>query len=546
MLKIKIKKYSGIFVYHTQPDDTSPQLSGITDTNLVPAVTPAGGTTSAQLPDRRANSTGTLVKNVLNTCQFQFTGELVKGVRAEERELFVSTYIDAKTGLLNRGGLNLFKRMIAQNRPVSVACLDADHFGAINEVCLKQKGDHCISIIGHELAQMVDRLQSQGHEVYAVLMGGEEFVVFGDVAKEQLAQELTKSLATIKTDINAQIDESERTRIAHLVFDNKYADFTDGLQRAEKEIGGITAGVAAFHFNARDDAGLAVRNSLLLTDEILTNTKKEGGRGSVNIAPDSIQETTHKADHFEAHNLLTTEQNSGFNQISVILREKIRQRFFKHTPRLTALMNNSLGDEKKVDLLTDFFTVPPFNMESAENVSQQAGFTVEELRLAKIELIHAHHDYGTYTGAATYRKLENLGDEYSAPRTLKAGEFKSINGAAGHTHGDTFLMWMFEDVIQAAIAECGHTADTVVVAQKGANFVYRMKKNLGNEKMARLEETIKYLYSHRIEVLWQRLNEGSSRTINEARAEWIAKDKQTTPVAERVRELNTLSITDYE
>lgn len=538
MLKTKIKKYSGIFVYHTTPDPQGLDLVGASGANAP--------VQADLITDRRANGIQNLVSTVLDTNTHNFIAELIKGIRPEERELFVSTYVNEKTGLLNRGGLNLFKRMIAQNRPVTVACLDADHFGAINDVCLKQKGDHCISIIGHELAQMVDRLQSQGHEVYAVLMGGEEFVVFGDVEKERLAQELTKSLATIKTEINTQIDETERKRIAHLVFDNKYADFPDGLQRAEQEIGGVTAGIAQFHFGARDDAGLAVRNSLLLTDEILTHAKATGGRGSVTIAPHSTQETTHKADHFEAHNLLTTEQNNGFNQISVILREKIRQRFFEHTPRLIALMNKIQNDQTKVDLLTEFFTVPPFNMESAEHVSQQTGFTVEELRLAKIELIHAHHDYGTYTGAATSRKLKNLGDKYSAPRALKAGEFKSINGAAGHTHGDTFLMWMFEDVIQAAIATCGHTSNDVVVAQEGANFVYRMKKNLGNEKMARLEKTIKHLYSQRIEVLWQRLNEGSSRTINEARADWIAAEKQNTPVADRLNDLNTLSITDYE
>jgi hypothetical protein len=178
-------------------------------------------------------------------------------------------------------------------------------------------------------------------------------------------------------------------------------------------------------------------------------------------------------------------------------------------------------------MLESFFETPPLSMEKAEGISSITGVPVDELRKAKIEYVHAMNEYGTYTGAATMRKLSSLDGSYSAPRTIEIGEFKSINETMGHTHGDTFLTWFYQKVVLPTTREAGIPEGQIIIAQKGANFFYRIHDSAGGLQ-AHFERALKANYEANLPLFFDTIDAGSVFHYRDIRADWIRRNKAST------------------
>lgn len=452
--------------------------------------------------------------------------KLTKGLRPEERELFNSAYLDRMTGMLNRGGLNYLKRMIADNRRVSIASFDADHFKALNSAGGTKFGDSIIQTIGNHFDEVAHELRAQGFEVYGVRMGGEEFVLFGDVPKEVMAKALEKMAARLKATIRRRLSPEQMTKMAKEVYREKYVEQAGGLKKAYREVGGSTVGVGEVQFAGEVDYGLMARQSLQMVDSLVEKGKGLTGRGKVYEYTGDAREATAAVRNLIEDNHLTKLQNMRMEDLAFELQRDVNALAVSRTP----LRQNILARCKtnfQMTLANDFFETPPFNMGKTEKLAEATGVTVGELRQAKIECIHDALEYGTYSGASTMRKLESLGGEFSEARRIEVGEFKSINETMGHTHGDTFLTWIYQEVISRT-AETSFAKDQIVIAQKGANFYYRLRipNATSLAKVQKLfEKAVQKNYERQLKELFVRINEDSILRYEDTRATWIRRNK---------------------
>lgn len=471
--------------------------------------------------------------------------DLTKGLRAEERTLFAEAYIDPLTGMMNRSGLNFLKRMMRDSKKVSIASFDGDHFRAINEICGKKFGDTIIQTIGDHFHELTQQLRKQGYEVYAVRMGGEEFTVFGRIPKEVLESALSQMAETLKRDIRGRIRPSRMDKMAHSIFASKYAKDSDGLARAYREIGGSTAGISEVHFpvGAGADTKTLTRQSLQMVDGFLERGKNTTGRGRVYVDSSDIPTASQRAARFSPHNSLDEIQNASMEAIARELQSQVALQRKKLMPNVEAVLDRFNVHSAKRQMLESFFETPPFSMQGAENLSRITGVPVGELRKAKLEYIHAMNEYGTYTGAATMRKLTSLDKTYSAPRTIEIGEFKSINETMGHTHGDTFLAWFYQKVILPAAREVGVSESQIMVAQKGANFFYRMHASASGLQ-AYFERALKTNYEANLPAFFDTIDAGSAFRYRDIRADWIRRNKTST-VDASLKNADSLTIHHY-
>lgn len=474
--------------------------------------------------------------------------EFTKGLIPKEKQLFAEICLDPKTGMLNRSGLSFLKRMIAGKKQVSIASFDGDHFKALNTAAGRQFGDFAINLMGEQFHSLVRSLKNQGYEVYAVRMGGEEFVLFGDVPKEVLAWTMEEASATLKENIRNHLTPRQMDAIAFDIFTSKYiGDKTHGLKRAYREIGGSTSSITEVHLPDLADAGFAAKKALQMADGFLERAKNEGGRGKVYLDQRDIQTVSSRVKDFIPENSLHHTQNAFMDDLANRLKGEVTAQLDSRTPSAHRILGRFALDPEKIQLIEDFFETPPFTLEKIEEISRATGISIEDLRQAKLERVTAAREYGTYTGAATMRKIESLGSEFGEIRTIEIGEFKSINETMGHTHGDTFLTWIYQEVILPAIRETGIPEEQIVVAQKGANFHYRL-----HDSVAYLQDlfnnTLRVYYeskSHELFATIDAVDASSLITRGPSyitlRTDWIASHRAST-ASESIARMYSLAI----
>lgn len=450
--------------------------------------------------------------------------EQTEGLRKKERKLFEEAYVDPATGLMNRSGLNYLKQMLSKNKRASIVSFDSDHFRAINDVCGSEFGDSMIQIIGNNFHEIQKSLRRQGHEVHAVRMGGEEFVLFGDAPKHVMAAAMEEAAAAIKKEIRSQLSQAQMDQMANQIFTSKYASDPNGLQRAYNEIGGSTSGVSEVQIHGPTDPAQIARQSLQLTDELLERGKNKTGRGKIYIDENSPLDSGKRANNLVPENALSSTQNAILDDVAAGLKDRIRNQQSARTPLTTAILDRFESGSPLRNELESFFEVPPVDMKQAEALSNKTGIPIGDLRSAKLESISAAHDYGTYTGAATMRKLQGAGKEFQLPRRIEIGEFKSINETMGHTHGDTFLMWVYQDVITPALEATNIPPGQIIVAQKGANFHYRLH-SAASHLQAKFEAALRTNYEKNLQSFFDRMNTRGIKDYRTIREDWIRKNK---------------------
>ncbi len=109
--------------------------------------------------------------------------------------------LDECTGLYNRRFLELrLKEQLAQNRaagkPITLALVDVDRFGQINEQYGHAMGDKLLITLGQVLTGCI----SQRRGDFVVRLGGDEFgLVFDDIPQELLEQRVHKFMGHVNT-----------------------------------------------------------------------------------------------------------------------------------------------------------------------------------------------------------------------------------------------------------------------------------------------------------------------------------------------------------
>ncbi len=520
------------FVYHTRPD--LPEDEALVD---LAGETPLKSGTLG-VAERRSGTQQDIAHTLAQNPQYGFINALSEGLRPDEKQLFIDTHVDARTGLLKRSGLNMYKRMLEDGRSVSIAFLDGDHFGALNDVCEKEFADRQISIMGEELGNMTELLREEGHEVFAVRWGGEEFVIFGEVEKNELEAALSQATEKIKTRIRQNISKDDLDEMASRIFLKKYASLPDGLERAKHEIGGITGGISRFQMPEYSEA--KARNTVTYTDEILSSGKDVHGRGKMYVDQNTIVQATRAATDLHEDNALSPEQNAKFNELAKAFEEKINARFLEKTPQSAELFSRTASNSQSKKILDDYFKTPPFSLSGAEKASEQLDIAVGELRTAKIEIMRAQHDYGTYTGAATPKKLEECHESHPITGVIDISEFKSINDTIGHTHGDTYLMWCFNEVILDAAKACELNEEDIIIAQDRASFPFRIRSE--NPKiLSQFAENLQRVYTIKLAQFTHQIAPTDPSFLDKIRSEWIRNDKSAT-MGHRIDAMNTLVI----
>lgn len=127
--------------------------------------------------------------------------------KTAEEEVFALAKLDALTSLPNRRALDEFldeewKRCVRQEKSLSYAILDIDHFKLVNDTYGHHRGDEYLQKIANTLTQFCKRPSD-----ICGRYGGEEFVIIWGEADLEEAQLLSNKLLKAISDLNL-INES--------------------------------------------------------------------------------------------------------------------------------------------------------------------------------------------------------------------------------------------------------------------------------------------------------------------------------------------------
>ncbi|MBU1446527.1 diguanylate cyclase [Patescibacteria group bacterium] len=484
----------------------------------------------------------------------------VLGVKGEQREVVMETFFDKKTGLLNRNGLVIADAMLKEGKKVSFLSYDADHMKANNEIKGEAFGDKVIELVGKSKNQMVSDLRSQGYDVYGVRMGGEEIVVFGVVPKEVLHKAEVKRVAILKEEIRSTLTSAEIAKMAEFIAKSKYTADEAGYQKAHAEIGGSTAAVVEVDGgNVKNYKDIA-KKAVMHADAFLERAKNKTGRGQIILdqrpskGEGVIDERRSLVENFTSKNELGEAQNANLSKKTVELTGKAINQF---NSRLKTLNSLNLTADQRAQIET-LLKSPKDTDTKVSNLLRRFGVAGSDVELHRLnqklqnEYFEAIRDHGNYTGASTMLYLEKQissfkGFERQNVRNLEIGEFKSVNETLGHTGGDAFLTYVYQDVIKATAKGLGIADSQIIIAQKGSNFRYVIASELIAKNPSiqeKFQRSLESNYRSKLNEFMQKVDAGSKgKSYAEIRAEWIRKNKQDT-VEKSLKDQNEIEITE--
>jgi len=212
-------------------------------------------------------------------------------ISKEAQGNFSETCYDKRTGLSNRMGLRTMTNYIEKEKEVvSVFILDGDYFKFFNEILGAAYTDFLINIIAKHIHNMSQRLGPLNKPTFGLRYGGEEFIVFAEIEKDQFLFSINRMLSEIQTDIRENIPPRLLEKIIDKIWKEKY-NHNYPIEEIRKEVGGCTVGLAEFNFkevmdytrnnNLDLDSIDITYKALLATDGLLVNAKDQGKRGSI-------------------------------------------------------------------------------------------------------------------------------------------------------------------------------------------------------------------------------------------------------------------------
>ena len=208
---------------------------------------------------------------------------------------------DALTGLINRKGFEeklkaAVLHALQNDRPLSLAFLDIDHFKRLNDSMGHDSGDVIIKAVGDAVQRVA------GEHAIACRYGGEEYtVIFPDMEREQAFL----------------LIERARAEIAQM------KSMSDGKKKVNVQLT-FSGGIAAFPLDAQDE------NELLRKADQALYKAKGSGRNKIVLAYE--EKMSPKTSHYTLTQLerlseLAKEQGVGE---AVLLREALDNLLIKY------------------------------------------------------------------------------------------------------------------------------------------------------------------------------------------------------------------------
>ncbi|MBD3156738.1 diguanylate cyclase [Candidatus Peregrinibacteria bacterium] len=461
------------------------------------------------------------------------------------REMVSETYFDKATGLFNRNGLALGENILKQGKKLSVANFDADHFRASNELKGRAYGDVQIKIIAKNINNAVSNLRKAGYKAYGVRMGGEEFTLMTTAPRKVLHKEMLAMSAKTKKEVLSTLSSQEKHAMAEHIAATKYAKDLNGINKAYKELGGISGsviGIDGKHLNWKQKGNM--KKSLMYADAAMEDLKKINGRGNFDLDPRNPKSTAERINDFQIHNVLDTQQKQNLNKEAKRLFGKAQSQFDARLKTFNKTIE-SADPAQQVKFREDLGKVlssPDSTTKDVGRVLKQYGANPSLAQKLQNEYVSNLRDYGNYTGARTmtsYKHEMKQGNSRFNPKNswkIEIGKFKSINETLGHVGGDAFLTFVYQDVIIDTVKNMnipfGTGSDALIVSQKGADFHFCFSKtylenNVGIEK--RFKDTLNEKYKNHYKSFVERLDSKSKSKYQEERDRWLDKNEQANP-----------------
>jgi len=452
---------------------------------------------------------------------------LTEGLDDKEIKVFMETYLDPMTGMLNRQGLRLLDKVIMRGKRTSILSFDGDHFKALNDATSTLNGDYIIKLMGSKFHKMIRSLQRRGFKTEGVRMGGEEFVVFSSAPKDVLATAMSDMSKELKKAILKHLTRAQKLKMARLITASKYTGDSNGFKKAMAEIGGSTSGISEIGIGNIKNP-LKIRESLLQYVDGFLEHGKKSGRGKVYIDKRSIASASRTIEKFSAKNSLPDHLNVNLSAIDSSLKDIVHGQFLLKIPQSKALIGEN---PKFAFILENYFGLPDFSKKVLREVAKKTGISVDKLMLAKREYMLAVRNYGTYTGASTMTRLSSAlklkGSGYKAAKTIELGEFKSINEIMGHTYGDMFLTHTYQKVIMDTVRAHG-LSSKIIIAQKGANFKFALHESVTQQQAGAFYRALQENYKKSVQDLFRKIDTGKIEPVQDIRVGWLRQNKSST------------------
>jgi len=488
----------------------------------------------------------------------------ILGVKGRARDVVKATFFDKMTGLLNRNGLALADSMLRDGEKVSFLSYDADHMKANNEIKGEVFGDKVIELIGKSKNEMVADLRSRGYDVYGVRMGGEEIVVFGTVPKEVLHKAEVARIAKLKVEIRSTLTSTEKANMAEFISKSKYANDPDGYNKAYNEIGGSTAAVVEVDGSKIQNHDEIAKKAIMMADAFLETSKNKTGRGQIILdkrraGSEFNKSRRQEVENFVSKNELGEKQNENLIKRTQELITKANNQFNSRLKLLNRLKLSSRERAKMVVLLKS----PKDTDAKVISLLQSAGVNRSDIEMKilskklQAEYFAAIRDHGNYTGASTMLYLDsNLSGpkakkrfERKNVRNLEIGEFKSVNETLGHTGGDAFLTFVYQDVMRVTAKRLGIPDSQIIISQKGSNFRYVISSQFLVQNpgiQGKFAKALTATYKIEFLKLVRQIDAGKKGKGYQAiRSEWIHKNKQDT-VAKSLKDQEKVFVGEVE
>lgn len=465
----------------------------------------------------------------------------------KDRDLIRETYFDKATGLLNRNGLALGENILRQGKKLSVANFDADHFRASNELKGHSYGDAQIQIIARNINQTVMDLRKAGYKAYAVRMGGEEFTLMTTAPQEVLHKKMLDMSARTKQEMLSTLSANEKFEMAEHIARTKYAKDPNGITKAYSELGGISGSIIGIDGKALDWSRKGnMQKALMYADASMEDLKKMHGRGNFELDKRTPTSTSKRINRFQIHNVLDTTQKGNLGKETKRLFGSAEKQFEGRLKTLRSVTAKLPAGKQKsfFSEITKVLSSPDSTNSDISKVLQKFGVDTSISQKLRKEYVTTLRNYGNYTGARTmnsYQKeMTQKGTRFESRHSWKIeiGKFKSINETLGHVGGDTYLTFVYQDVIISTIKDMGIPFGTkksaLIVSQKGADFHFcfsseYLVKHPGIEQQ--FQSSLNAKYKQKYDGFVDRLNQGSNNNYQAERNKWLKENEQSNPDA---------------
>ena len=440
----------------------------------------------------------TVLQAKLDTQKEQLIEQHTQGLSTEEKEYFEQAYIDPATGLFNQNGVNLLHKTLRDETQdsVSIAMSDGNHYGALNDhsgtdnFSGRDFGDFGIQIMAKQYFAIMEKYKE--YNLNVLRKGGEEFIVYANCSKEQLAEIMREVTDNIQKEIVRNLNPENIEAIARAICEKTSKDYTQAdIEEAKQYIGGGTSGIVETAANSNYSLE-DTNNAIELADANLIKGKDEHGRGDAYILERDLEATQERIFDFATHNNLSESQNIRSKQRYRRLQiSKIRKLIYSR-PMFVEL-RQSLSSENQMKLF-DFITTPEFKVDDISTFAKNFPLSAEKVREVKSEYLLALKEVNIRgMGAPTMHHLLNIVDnnENFNRENIKIcsfGAFKSLNEVMGHGGGDGFLEDAYRQVFGNAQKLFRESTGINLhgylhTAQKGPNVAYVLNNNLqGHEK----------------------------------------------------------------